>query len=61
VAGRPAGDGARARVLLRAGRKLLQALSVRLVRAHAHRGRLGQPDVRLPAVWRGGRRRSANG
>jgi hypothetical protein len=47
---RPAGDGARARVLLRAGRELLQALSVRIVRAHAHRGRLGQPDVRLPAV-----------
>src|SRR4030095_11738445 len=50
VAGRPAGDGPRARLLLCAGRELLQALSVRIVRAHAHRGRVGQPEVRLPAV-----------
>ena len=44
--------GARARLLLRARRELLQALSVRIVRAHAHRGRVGQPDVRLPALRR---------
>src|SRR5437667_251614 len=47
------GHGARARVLLCAGRQLVQALSSRLVRAHADCGGLGQPHVRVPPLRRG--------
>ena len=55
LAGRPAGDGAGARVLLRALRQLVQALPGRLLRADPDRRRLGQPHVRLPPL-RGGSR-----
>src|SRR5207244_10953527 len=49
----PARAGARARVLLRAERELLQALPVRLLRADAHRPRVGPPPVPLPPPRRG--------
>ena len=55
VAGRADGHGARVRLLLRAHRQRLQALPGRLLRAHAHRLRLGQPHLRLPALRRGRR------
>src|SRR5439155_12274594 len=54
VARRPDGHGARAGVLLRAHRQRLQALPGGQLRADAHRVRLGQPHLRLPALRGGG-------
>ena len=53
VAGGADGHGARVLVLLRAHHQRLQALPGGLLRAHAYRGGLGQPHLRLPPLWRG--------